>query len=299
MTNALVGLGANVCERSQLDQVFKEKVDQQSGLFSNESIAEIATGLGAKSVLLGTITPVESKTVRLNLKLVDVATYRILSSVSGNVEVGMAASAAGKSTEMRESSSTGLDFHDTFLTFRAGTGDMLYGVSKNAHQESSFLVAGEIESTPHPFFSSMFSLQYHYLNYDRISEYSYWYSHESGAVNALQLSWTPMLRVPLQHFVPIINRATDMHVGYSLGVTGDMLRRHSVDGRSNSFGAGVCSSLVAGVRVGITDFVSLVTDFRYYPSSANWVHLFSDGTTASGGRDLSGYLFTFGIGLSL
>ena len=135
LTKELVHMGASVMERDQIDKLLAEKIDQSTGLFSNESAANAVAGLGAKTVLIGTITLIENDTYQINIKLVEIATYKIIAASSIELEKKFP-----KIVKQTENNSTSRDVQSlksendgfpTLFEIYAGGGSMKYSSSES------------------------------------------------------------------------------------------------------------------------------------------------------------------------
>ena len=98
MTKAMINAGAEVSERSQIDKMLKEQELQQVGVLSNENAGEVGQGLGAKYVVLGTVSKIDKYGeegnigLKINVKLVISSNYKVLAAASGEAAAGDASS---------------------------------------------------------------------------------------------------------------------------------------------------------------------------------------------------------------
>ena len=88
-----VRIGAVVTERAQIDKVIEEQELQQTGIFSDKNAAEIGKGVGAQYAVIGSVTrfnkysnDAENTGLRVNVKIVDVSTFRIIAVSKGEVD---------------------------------------------------------------------------------------------------------------------------------------------------------------------------------------------------------------------
>ncbi len=304
ITNAMFKMGANLVEREQLRNILKERELKDSGITNSEA-AEIAAGAGAKTVLVGTVTTIDKNNIMLSLRLVEVSTYKLLAVESGYI--GKIGNGEKKSIEQKGSSNQGSGIGTT-LEFDIGRGIYTYKNDKNT----------VIDNANRPVFGVRLTSFFH-ENFSSSFEFRFFRLIEDGLYNnVFKINWLPSLRIPLNYFVPVLGDITDFHLGYSIGFAGEYVKKEGGDGYDdyyagyyddyynddlNEWGYGICTSIVAGFRVGITDNFFIYADYRYTPSMFNniWVSYAVDADgdqyEASVNDDISGKSICIGMGL--
>ncbi len=269
MTKALIDAGAQLSERSQIDKLLKEQTLKQSGLLTDEDAGEVGQGLGAKYVIIGTVTKIDKYGeegnigLRINARLVASANYKIIASASGEVAAGDASS-----NYKRKGPRKAVEYPQ-FLEIYGGMTLFDY----EAHCNESI---GKIEEEMKPgisaglrlvrentgFYTSCWEFLYSYQKFDNNSvDLSY---------TIYQISWIPTLRIPLWTYINSLPDYTSISIGYAFGLgISNLDYKNNIGEKDDSASLGICSSAILGIRLGLTDSVSVFTDIRYAPYVGN------------------------------
>jgi TolB-like protein len=272
MTKALVDAGANVSERSQIDKMLKEQELQQVGILTNENAGEVGQGLGAKYVILGSISKIDKYGeegnigLRVNVKLVVSSNYKVLAVASGEAAAGDA-SARYKRKAPRKAVE-----YPQFLELYGG---MTFHKYQGEYDELFGSNDGEIEDKVNPGFSAGLRLVRQNDGF-YTSGWEFLYStrqFEDDAINTrfdiYQVSWIPTIRLPLWIYYPALPDYTSIHVGYAFGFGINRVTYFDGIEKESSKGFGFCSSAIIGLRIGLSESISFITDFRYTPHALN------------------------------
>ncbi len=264
MTKALINAGANVSERSQIDKLLKEQELQQVGILTNEDAGEIGQGLGAKYVILGSLSEINKYGeegnigLKINVKLVMSANYKVLAAASGEALAGDASSGY-KRKSLRKTAE-----YPQFLEIFAGANLYKYsgnydGADVEYDSTTGFSAGARFIHESKSFFTSGWEFVYATRDYDKtITKF-----------NSYKMSWFPMIRIPLWAYMPSLPDYTSIYLGYSIGFGVSSVTYTAGAMEENSKGFGICTSAIAGLRLGVSDSISFIGEFRYAPSAFN------------------------------
>jgi TolB-like protein len=264
MTKALINAGANVSERSQIDKLLREQELQQAGVLTNEDAGEIGQGLGAKYVILGSLSEINkfgeegNIGLKINVKLVISANYKVLAAASGEALAGDASSRYKRKAPRKAAE------YPQFLEVFAGANSFKYSGDYDGNDEeydstAGFSAGARFIHESKGFFTSGWEFVYSTRDYDKMIT----------RFNSYKVSWFPMIRIPLWAYMPALPDYTSIHLGYSIGfgVNSVTYTAEAVEEDSNGFG--ICTSAIAGLRLGVSDSISFFGEFRYTPSAFN------------------------------
>ena len=264
MTKALINAGANVSERSQIDKLLKEQELQQVGVLTNEDAGEIGQGLGAKYVILGSISEINKYGeegnigLKINVKLVVSSSYKVLAAASGEALAGDASSRYKRKAPRKAAE------YPQFLEVFAGANIYKYNGDYNGTEveddaTTGFSAGARFVHENQGFFTSGWEFVYSTRNYDE----------EITKFKSYKVSWIPMIRLPLWVYMPSLPDYTSLYLGYSIGFGFNNVTYTAGTVEENSSGFGVCTSGILGLRLGISDSVSIFGECRYAPSAFN------------------------------
>jgi len=267
MTRALIDSGANVSERSQIDKMLKEQELQQVGVLTNENAGEIGQGLGAKYVVLGTISKIDKYGedgnigLKINVKLVTSANYKVIAAASGEAAAGDA-SAKYKRKAPRKAAE-----YPQFLEIFGGATMFTYSADyddadKKYDMKTGYSLGARMVDDNKGFYTSSWEFLFSTQKFDTNDM-------NNMKFNIYQINWTPTIRLPLWVYFPSLPDYTSLSIGYAIGLAINNVEYLDNNKETNSIGIGICSSAIIGFRLGISDSISFFTDFRYTPSFLN------------------------------
>ncbi len=268
MTKALINAGANVSERSQIDKLLKEQELQQAGVLSNENAGEIGQGLGAKYVILGSITEINKYReegnigLKINVRLVASSNYKVIAAVSGEAAAGDASSKYRRNAPRKAAE------YPQFLEVFGGATMFKYNAKYDGDKipddrTTGYSAGARFIHESKGFFTSGWEFIYSSRKFDD--------DEINQKFKLYQVSWIPMIRIPLWAYIPSLPDYTSFYLGYSLGIGINEVTYLENNEDNDSYGFGVCTSGVAGLRLGLSDSVSLFGEFRYTPSRFNHI----------------------------
>ena len=297
MTKALINAGANVSERSQIDKLLKEQELQQVGVLTNENAGEIGQGVGAKYVVLGTVTKIDKYGeqgnigLKINVKLVVSANYKVIAASSGEAAAGDASSKYKRQAPKKASEYP--QFLELFggATFFNYNGEYDDGTLKD-DRTMGFSGGARFLHSSKGFFTSGYEFLFSTRTFDDDSNIK--------KINTYQLSWVPTVRIPLWSYMPALPDYTSIHIAYAIGAGLNNATYLEDDEDTSSYGIGICSSAIVGLRLGLTDAVSIFGDFRYTPSFLNgYVRSQKiDNDDVALNEKMTGPAFYFGISIA-
>ncbi len=272
MTKALIEAGANVSERSQIDKLLKEQELQQVGVLTNENAGEIGQGLGAKYVVLGTVTKIdkygESGNIglKINVKLVASSNYKVIAAASGEGAAGDA-SARYKRKAPRKAVE-----YPQFLEIFGGATKFYYD---GGYDETFGPVSGDLSGKLKPgltlgarlitsgigFFTFGLEFLYSAQKFDNNDIFK--------RIDTYQVSWIPELRLPLWVYFPSLPDYTNIYLGYAIGLGVDKVFYADGSEKKESKGLGVCSAGILGLRMGLSESISIFIEGRFAPHTMN------------------------------
>ena len=295
---ALVNAGAVIAERNQIDRIIKEQELQMTGLISNEDASEVGQGVGARYILLGTLAVIDkygesgNRGLKISVKLVEVSTYKIIAVSSGEASLSDASSKYKRQSVKKE---TG---YPAFLELYGGmtmydyTGDydeFLGSKSKKIEEEmdSGYMLGIRYINTGIGFLTMGWEFNYTSQEADSIIT----------EIDTFQISWIPIIRIPIWTYADIIPDYTNIYAGYALGAGINNVTYKDIDDEKSSKGIGFCSSFIAGLKLGLTDSIAVFGEFRYTPDFLNryWRKQDIDGDTTVSDEYLSGPSFYAGL----
>ncbi len=272
MTKAMIEAGANVSERSQIDKMLKEQELQQVGVLTNENAGEVGQGLGAKYVVLGTVTKIdkygESGNIglKINVRLVTSSNYKVIAAASGE---GAAGDASAK--YKRKAPRKPVEYPQ-FLELFGGATKFKYD---GGYDNTLGTVSGDLSGKLKPglslgarliaessgFFTFGLEFLYTAQMFDN--------NETLKRMDTYQLSAIPVVRLPLWVYIPSLPDYTSIHLGYAFGLGVNKVFYTDGTEKKNSKGFGICSSAILGFRMGITESVSFFVDGRFAPATMN------------------------------
>ena len=269
MTKALINSGAQVSERSQIDKLLKEQTLKQSGILTDEDAGEVGQGLGAKYVVLGSLTRIDKYGengnigLRINVKLVASANYKIIAVASGEAAVGDASS-----NYKRKAPRKAVEYPQ-FLEIFGGMTLFDYEAHCNEH-------IGKVEEEMKPGISAGIRLVRENTGF-YTSCWEFLFSTQKFDENSVnqsyqiyQISWIPTIRIPLWTYVNSLPDYTSISIGYAFGLgISDVDYKKNIGTKDDAASLGISSSAVLGLRLGLSDSVSIFTDLRYSPFVGN------------------------------
>lgn len=300
MTKALINAGATVSERSQIDKMLKEQELQQVGVLTNENAGEMGQGLGARYVILGTITKIDKYGeegnigLKINVKLVMSSSYKVIAAASGEALAGDASSAYKRKTRRKA-----VDYPQ-FLEVYAGPTLFKY---QGEYDDLLGGSDGEIKDD----YTAGFSIGARLLNENSGFYTSGWEflfctrSFDDDTVNerfdSYQISWIPTIRIPLWIYFDSLPDYTSISFGYSIGAGVNNVTYLDGDKKEKSKGIGICTSAILGLRIGLSESISFITDLRYTPHFFNAYARTQDveGDDVAVREDLTGPAVYFGL----
>jgi hypothetical protein len=264
MTKALINAGATVSERSQIDKLVKEQELHQVGVLTNQDAGEIGQGLGAKYVILGSLSEINrygeegNIGLKINVKLVVSSNYKVLAAASGEALAGDASSRYRRKAPKKAAE------YPQFLEVFGGANLFKYtgnydGTDVEYDSTAGFSAGARYIHESKGFFTSGWEFVYSTRDYDKtITRF-----------DSYKVSWFPMIRIPLWEYMPSLPDYTSIHLGYSIGLGINNVTYTAGSVEEDSNGVGICTSAIAGLRLGVSDTVSFFGEFRYAPSFFN------------------------------
>jgi len=303
MTKALIDAGANVSERSQIDKMLKEQELQQVGVLTNENAGEVGQGLGAKYVVLGTVTKIDKYGeegnigLKINVKLVISSNYKVIAASSGEAAAGDASSkykrkAPRKAVEYPQFLE--LFAGPTFFEYEAEYDDITGNIDGEIEDENTpgLSIGARLISGNNGFYTSGWEFLFSTRKFDD--------DEINKRFDLYQVSWIPTIRIPLWIYFPSLPDYTSMHLGYAIGFGINNVKYFDGSKTTSSRGFGLCTSAILGIRIGITDSISFITDLRYTPHVLNAFIRSQDieNEDAAVREDVTGPAVYFGISLA-
>ena len=300
MTKALINAGANVSERNQIDKMLKEQELQQVGILTNENAGEVGQGLGAKYVVLGTVTKIDKYGeagnigLKIIVKLVVSSNYKVLAVTSGEAAAGDA-SLKYKRKGPRKAAAYPQFFEiyggPTMFEYEAGYHNFPDNFDKDMKDDrtTGMSIGGRLVRENDGFYTSGWEFLWSRRKFDD--------NEINKKFDVYQLSWIPTIRIPLWVYFPFLPDYTSMHIGYAFGFGINKVEYSDEGKETSSKGFGICTSAILGLRIGITESVSFITDLRYYPHALNAFVRSQDinGEDVTVTEDLTGPAVYFGL----
>ncbi len=266
MTKALINAGATVSERSQIDKILKEQELQQVGLLTNQDAGEVGQGLGAKYVILGSVTKIDkfgeqgNIGLKINVKLVVSANYKVLAASSIDVAAGDASSRY-KRKEPRKAAE-----YPQFLEVFGGPTFLKYSGKYDDNKvkderHTGFSAGARYIHESKGFFTSGWEFLFSTRKFDEDTTYK--------RFEVYQLSWIPTIRIPLWAYFDSLPDYTSLSFAYAFGLGIDRMKYIDNNETKYSRGFGVCSSPIIGLKIGLSDSVAFFVDGRYFPHRLN------------------------------
>jgi len=300
MTKALINAGASVSERSQIDKMLKEQELQQVGILTNENAGEVGQGLGAKYVVLGTVTKIDKYGeegnigLKINVKLVMSSNYKVIAAASGEALAGDASSAYKRKTHRKA-----VDYPQfleiyagpTLFKYQGEYDDILGGSDGEIKDDytAGLSIGARLISENDGFYTSGWEFLFSTRSFDDDSV--------NKRFDSYQVSWIPTIRIPLWVYFDSLPDYTSISIGYSLGLGINNVTYLDGDEKESSKGFGICTSAILGLRIGLTESISLITDLRYTPHFFNAYARTQDvsGEDVTVREDLTGPSVYFGL----
>ncbi len=303
MTKALINAGMTVSERGQIDKLIKEQELQQTGLLSNEDAGEIGQGLGAKYVILGSVVKIDkygeqgNLGLKISARLVSSSNYKVIAVASGEAAAGDASSRYKRRGPRKAAEYP--QFLDVFggMTYHKYQGnyeDLLGSGDVTVKENAVTGISGGIRyvNENKAFYTSSWEFLFMTRKFEN--------DDFNKRYNIYQLSWIPTLRIPLWTYIPALPDYTSLHFAYAFGF-GISRASYMSDGKEeDSTGFGFCSSGIIGLRLGVSDSISIFTEFRYTPHPLNQFvrSVDYDGGTKTVSEDLTGPAVYVGLSLA-
>lgn len=272
MTKALIDAGAEVSERSQVDKMLKEQELQQAGVLTTEDAGEVGQGLGAKYVVLGTVTPIDkfgeqgNIGLKINVKLVASANYKIIAASSGEV------AATDASSKYKRKAPRKAAEYPQFLEIYAGATKYKYDAEYNnltgsidddvkSDMKTGLIAGARLINENSGFYTSGWEFLFTNQKFDD--------DPVNVKMQTYVVSWIPTIRIPLWVYFPSLPDYTSIHIGYAIGLGFDHFNYLNNNEKKHSNGFGICTSAIIGLRIGMSDSISFIADFRYTPARLN------------------------------
>lgn len=303
ITKALINAGMTVSERSQIDKLIKEQELQQSGLLTNQDAGEIGQGLGAKYVILGSVVKIDkygeqgNLGLKISARLVSSSSYKVIAVATGEAAAGDA------SSKYRRRGPRKAAEYPQFL-------EVFAGITFHKYQGSYEDLFGTGDLTVKEDTKAGISAGLRYVNDNRgfyTSSWEFLFSTRkfedddfNKRFSIFQISWIPTIRIPLWIYMPSLPDYTSLHFAYAFGLGINRIDYMSGTEEEDSNGFGFCSSGIAGLRIGMSDSISIFTEFRYTPHKLNqFVRSIEYGGSTKGvSEDLTGPAVYVGLSLA-
>ncbi len=299
---ALVNKGAVLTERRQIDKLIREQELQMTGLVSDRDAYKVGRGVGARYILLGTLSVInrygesENKGLRISVRLVDVHTYRVIAVSSGDVALNDSSSKYRRQIAKKPSEYPGfLELYGgmTILEYKGEFDKELAYGGKTIEKmmDPGYILGVRYVNRNSGFFTMAWEFNHTSQKMDSVV----------NRVRTYQVSWIPIVRLPLWTYADILSDYTNLYVGYAVGLGINNVNytdvENGVEEKKSSKGLGVCSSVIGGLKVGITEAIAFFGEFRYAPDFLNkyWRSHEVNGDGDISGEKLTGPSFYFGI----
>lgn len=301
MEKALVDQGAVVSERGEIDKLVKEQELQQTGLLTDAAASEIGQGVGAKYILLGSVALIDkygesgNKGVKISVKLVDVATYKIIAASSGEAALSDSTSKYRRQTVKKAPE------YPEFIQFYGGLTRFYY------HGDFDE-VLGSGSEVIHKDMKTGYILGLRYVNDNKgflttMWDFNYTSQEMDSAVEEIktfQLSWIPVLRIPLWTYTEMLGDYSNLYFGYSISAGIDRVDYTDLGKEKSSTGFGFCTSPIIGFQLGLSESIGIFCEARYTPGFLNkyWRNQDVNGNNSFVDEEMRGPAFYAGISIA-
>ena len=295
----LVSKGVNVSERSQIDKIIEEQELQQTGIFSNKNAAEVGKGVGAKYVIIGTTTrfnkfagETDNVGLKINVKIVDVTSFRVISAASGEVDAADVSSTYKRKAPRKPSEYPSfLDLYGSVTFYKhAAKYDEILGdkdVKITTKMDMGFGGGIRYLSSSKGFFTSGYEFTID----------SQKFKDSSLKANQYFINYVPMLRVPLWVYFPSLSDYTSIYVAMPIGLGIDAVDYYDGTEKKTSKGFGFNLEFMGGLRLGLSESISFFADYRYRPRTMNGI-LRSEAGDITVTERFKDHKISFGISLA-
>lgn len=265
ITRSMVKAGIKVVERRQLDKLIREISLQQTGLVSETSAAKIGRAAGARYMIMGSVTDFkkfgyENEGLKVAARLVEVSTFDVLSASTIEVD------ADDKVSPYRNKGVRKAAEYPCFLEFIGG-GIFYNSVRKNDDIET------EVELNP-GFIAGLRYINENKGFFARGYEFNYqayaFKDEDDFKIKSYNLNLPFFIRIPLWVYMPALPQFTNIYFGPSFGA-GIFKIDYYKDGieKDDATGIGFNTELIGGLKLGISENVSLSAEYRYKPDKWN------------------------------
>ncbi|HPJ14490.1 MAG TPA: CsgG/HfaB family protein [Spirochaetota bacterium] len=296
---ALVSKDINVSERSQIDKIIEEQELQQTGIFSNKNAAEVGKGVGAKYVIIGSTTrfnkfagETDNIGLKINVKIVDVTSFRVISAASGEVDASDVSSTYKRKAPRKPSEYPSfLDLYGSITFYKhAAKYEAVLGdddVKVTTKMDMGFGGGLRYLSSSKGFFTSGYEFT---MDTQKFKD-------SSLKVNQYFINYVPMIRVPLWVYFPSLSDYTSIYIAMPVGLGIDSVDYLDSGKKNTSKGFGFNLEFMGGLRIGFSESVSFFTDYRYRPRTMNGI-IRSEAGDLSVIERFKDHKISFGISLA-